>query len=314
MKPSKDTVPYSGIQTFLGRPYVDRPKGDEDVIVLGVPLDAGTSYMPGARFGPAGIRRASMIYKFYEEEQGLLDISRGKIILRNVKIVDLGDVNLPFGDQKAAMDAIYRKALEFKGLKAFRVFLGGDHSITYPLVKATKEEFGEIGLIQFDAHLDMLDTYMGIKYTHGSSIVRAIDEAEVKPENIFQIGIRGFLNSYTSYKKAKELGTNIITIKSIRTLGIEKTVEKIIQKLKNKPIYITFDIDSMDPGIAPGTGTTEPGGFTYSEISTLINEIFTKLNIVAMDVVEVAPLLDVNDITSKLAVSIILEALGSKFP
>jgi len=146
----------------------------------------------------------------------------------------LGDVNLPFGDQKAAMDAIYKKALEFKGLKAFRVFLGGDHSITYPLVKATKEEFGEIGLIQFDAHLDMLDTYMGIKYTHGSSIVRAIDEAEVKPENIFQIGIRGFLNSYTSYKKAKELGTNIITIKSIRTLGIEKTVEKNHPKTKEQ--------------------------------------------------------------------------------
>lgn len=315
MSAYKDVTPFSGIQTFLGRDHAHSLSGNEDVAVLGIPIDSGVSYMPGARLGPSGIRRASMIYKFYSVNDGLLDILRGKAILRNVKIVDLGDIDVPFGDQKEAMNTIYRKVLSLfsRNIKVFRLFLGGDHSVTFPLVKAVKDSYGDIGLIQIDAHLDMLSSYIGNAYTHGSPILRCIDEAGIKPNKVFQIGMRGFLNSHESLRSANKLGTTMFTMREVKRLGIESIVCKIGEKVKNTPIYLTFDIDAMDPSIAPGTGIPEPGGFSHDEALELIDSLFSSLNIVAMDVVEVSPLLDINDITSKLAISIILEALGVKF-
>lgn len=313
MVSNSDVNLFGGIQTFLGRKYVESPRGDEDVIVLGVPLDSGASYIPGARFGPSGIRRASMIYRFYDENEGLLDISSSKALLKGVKVVDLGDLDLPFGDQKEAMRLIYEKTSLLKGLKAFKVFLGGDHSITFPLVKALKDEYGEIGLVHVDAHLDMMSSHFGNMYTHGSPILRCIDEANVKPNMVVSIGVRGFLNCSTSLESAMRLGVNVLTMRRVKELGVEEVAYRVVELLRGIPVYLTFDIDSMDPSIAPGTGVLELGGFMYDEVAELVTDLFQNLNIVAMDMVEVCPLLDVNDITSKLATSIILEALKAKF-
>jgi len=168
----KNVFPYAGIQTFLGREYRRVLKSDEDVIIVGVPLDTGTSYKPGTRFGPAGIRKSSMILKFYSGE------------------------------------------------KAFKIFLGGDHSVTYPLVKAIYKRYNDLKMVHIDAHLDILPSYGGVKYTHVSPIYRIINDVEIKPDNIIQLVMRGYVNSVDSYNYAKEAGVKIYDISRIRRYGL----------------------------------------------------------------------------------------------
>ena len=308
----KTVVPYAGIQTFMGRPHRTVPEGDEDVLVLGVPLDTGSSYLPGARLGPSALRRASMIFRFYREDEGLLDVCRERRILRGVKIVDLGDLDLPFGEQEKATRIIYEAAGRLMKYKAFKLFLGGDHSITYPLARAVKEAYGSLAVVQLDSHLDMLESYAGSKYSHGSPMYRLVRDAGVDPSLVFQVGIRGFLNSIESYMNAREMRVNIYPMSRVRSLGAGRVAEEIVERIGETPVYFTLDIDALDPGIAPGTGVVEPGGLTYQEAAELVETIFSKLNVVAMDLVEVSPMLDINDLTAKTGVHLIIEALAAK--
>jgi len=307
----KNVFPYAGIQTFLGREYRRVLKSDEDIIIVGVPLDTGASYKPGTRFGPAGIRKSSMILKFYSGEKGLFNPYLGNV-LKNVNIVDYGDLEIPFGDLKSAMDKIYSDIDNISWSNAFKIFLGGDHSITYPLVKAIYKRYNDLKIVHIDAHLDILPSYGGVKYTHASPIYRIINDVGIKPDNIIQLGMRGYVNSVDSYNYAKEAGVKIYDISRVRQYGLSRILDEVIELIGESSVYITFDIDSLDPSIAPGTGVVEPGGFTYPEASEIIRRL-GKLNVVAADFVEYSPELDVNDITGKTITYLILDLISSKF-
>jgi len=308
----KSSIPYAGIQTFMGREYRDKVLGDEDVLIIGIPLDSGASYLPGTRFGPSAIRRASMIIKFYSENVGILDASTGEVILKDVKIVDLGDLEVPFGDQMMSMEYIYKHVSELTSSRAFKIFLGGDHSITYPIFKSFYKRYGDLHLIHIDAHLDILPSYAGNKYTHASPIYRIVNDLGFDPEKIHQIGVRGYVTSKESYEYAKNIGVDIYPLEDVRKMGIEKALDEIFDNIGGHKVYLTFDTDSLNPSIAPGTGVIEPGGLNYHEARIIMKRV-GEANVIAADFVELAPPLDHNDITSKTLVYLIIDLLSGKF-
>lgn len=309
MSVDKSSIPYAGIQTFLGREYRTSLKGDEDVIVLGIPLDSGASYLPGTRLGPSAIRRASMILKFYSSENGLVDTQSGEIILKNIEVIDMGDLELPFGDQESALKRIYSLVKPLTEYTSLKIFLGGDHSITYPLVKTFYEKFRDLYLIHIDAHLDILPSYAGNKYTHASPIYRIINDLSFKPSKIIQLGLRGYVNSVESYNYARGIGERIYSIDEIRVKGLNNVMNEVLNIVGDSPVYITFDTDALDPSIAPGTGVIEPGGLTYPETRMIMKRL-GECNVVAADFVEVSPLLDHNDITAKTITYLILDLIS----
>ena len=310
---SKRVFPYAGIPSFMNAPVRRELEGDEDIVVVGVPFDCGSSWRPGSRFGPQGIRRASMIYKFYDPAVGLLDINRERVILRGVKIVDLGDIEVPFGDVTTAHQSIYSYVNKIVEAPSLKVFLGGDHSITYPTVKAYSENFKDLAVVQFDAHLDLLERYGPVSESHGSGFRRIIEDTAVNASNIIQVGARGFVNAYETYVYAREKGETIISMTEVQRLGPSRLAERIVKKFSGTPVYVSVDSDALSAFEAPGSCLPEPGGFTYGQLSEVLCRLFETLDVKAMDLVEVTPMLDVNDSTSHIAASLIIEALGGKF-
>jgi len=290
MSVRKEFSPFAGVQTFLGREHRRALVGDEDVLVLGLPCDSATSFMPGARYAPSVIRKFSMLLRFYSENEGIYDPDTGTVILKGRRIVDLGDLDLPFGDQKELNRRIYEKVKELASSPAFKLFLGGDHSITYPIVKAFRERFKDLAVVQLDAHLDLLDVYVGARYTHASPMRRIIDEAGLSPGNLVQAGLRGYLTSVSTADYARKQGQTIISSKEILELGQDTCVERIRQVVGSKPCYLTFDVDFLDPSFCPATGVPEAGGPGFHEAKKILDGLFSALSFVGMDVVEFCPL------------------------
>lgn len=297
--------PFVGIPTFLMAPMcADIEELDADIAVIGMPYDMGTSVKTGARFGPRGVREAST-YNAYAHE-GWYDPLRDEMFLGEPwKIVDCGDIDVLHTVYERSFkncEAAVRKILS-KGAIPFTI--GGDHAITTPILRAF-DCYQDVCVIQFDAHLDFTYKPFGIEEGPGSPMRRASEMAHIG--KIMQIGMRGIGSSqYSDFQDAKANGNTIITSKEVRQMGVNHVISKIPTA---KKYYITFDIDGLDPSIANGTGSPVPFGLYYEEASAIIEAVAAKGDIVGMDITEVSPPNDNNDMTSMYAAQLLLDAMS----
>ncbi|EOV5433546.1 TPA: agmatinase [Vibrio parahaemolyticus] len=286
---------YSNSMSFLRLPYIRNPvSADADVVVLGVPLDMATSGRPGARMGPDAIRRAS-VNLAWEGKKFPWDFN----VLDKLKVIDAGDLVFDCGD---AEDFTYRlEAATSEILKSGKTMLGlgGDHFITLPILRAYAKHHGQMALIHFDAHTD---TYAnGSSYDHGTMFYHAPKEGLISVKNSVQIGIR------TEYKQ-QDHGFNVINAMQANDMSVNEILEEIRRTVADKPVYVTFDIDCLDPAFAPGTGTPVCGGLNSDKALKIIRGL-AGMNIVGMDVVEVSPPYDHSDVTALAGATIALEML-----
>ncbi|NGZ13638.1 agmatinase [Vibrio aestuarianus] len=286
---------YSNAMTFVRRPYVKNPvSADADVVVLGVPLDMATSGRPGARMGPDAIRRAS-VNLAWEGKKFPWDFN----LFNDTKVIDAGDLVFDCGD---AEDFTYRlEAATGEILKSGKTMLalGGDHFITLPILRAYAKYHGEMALIHFDAHTD---TYAnGSAYDHGTMFYHAPKEGLISAKHSIQIGIR------TEYKQEGH-GFNVINAMQANDLSVDEIVAQIRAIIGDKPVYLTFDIDCLDPAFAPGTGTPVCGGLNSDKVLKIIRGL-AGINLVGMDVVEVSPPYDQSEVTALAGATIALELL-----
>ncbi|MGR5296716.1 agmatinase [Vibrio mediterranei] len=286
---------YSNAMTFVRRPYVKNPvSADADVVVLGVPLDMATSGRPGARLGPDAIRRAS-VNLAWEGKKFPWDFN----VFDKTKVIDSGDLVFDCGD---AEDFTYRlEAATSEILKSGKTMLalGGDHFITLPILRAYAKHHGEMALIHFDAHTD---TYAnGSSYDHGTMFYHAPKEGLISAKHSVQIGIR------TEYDY-DDHGFKVINAMQANDQSVDEIVSQIRETIGDKPVYITFDIDCLDPAFAPGTGTPVCGGLNSDKVLKIIRAL-AGINVVGMDVVEVSPPYDQSELTALAGATIALELL-----
>ncbi|ATC59674.1 agmatinase [Vibrio anguillarum] len=286
---------YSNAMTFVRRPHVKDPvSADADVVVLGVPLDMATSGRPGARMGPDAIRRAS-VNLAWEGKKFPWNFN----LFQDTKVIDAGDLVFDCGD---AEDFTYRlEAATSEILKSGKTMLalGGDHFITLPILRAYAKYYGEMALIHFDAHTD---TYAnGSAYDHGTMFYHAPKEGLISAKHSVQVGIR------TEYKQEGH-GFNVINAMQANDMSVEEIVANIRQTIGDKPVYLTFDIDCLDPAFAPGTGTPVCGGLNSDKVLKIIRAL-AGINLVGMDVVEVSPPYDQSELTALAGATIALELL-----
>ena len=287
--------------TFMRLPHQTDLAG-VDVAILGVPFDSGTSYRSGARLGPREIRAQSSLIRPYSFFQKVSPFER-------LCVVDAGDVDAPPVGIEAAHAAITTGVRLVLDAGAVPMVVGGDHSISLPVLRAVAAAHGPVSLIQFDAHIDTWGDYFGGKYFHGSPFRRAIEEGLLLEGGYVQVGIRGPMYGEAedfAFQKAHRVTT--IDIGQVKEDGVARTVERI-RSIALGPVYVTFDIDGVDPAFAPGTGTPEVGGLTSYEAQTLVRGL-AGLDIVGCDVVEVAPQYDgPGQITALLAANLMFELL-----
>lgn len=298
-------LPFTGITSFCKFPIAeDLDAFDADVGILGVPLDITTQYRPGARFGPRGIRESSAMFAIGPD--GSYDPDRDEVYLgAEWRIVDCGDVDMIHGDLHQCFDNTRKAVRKISDRGGMVVALGGDHSITIPVLEALADR-GPFGLIQFDAHLDFADDRHGQKYGHGSPMRRASEMDHVT--QIAQLGLRGAGSSTRAdFADARAYGSVIMTTSQIREHGIAETLARIP---RCERYYVTIDCDGIDPSLAWGTGTPSPGGLLYYEMQELLEGIADLGEIVGFDFTEVAPVYDPSGVTTQLATRIILDFLG----
>jgi len=292
---------FAGPATFARLPRRDQVES-LDIGVLGVPFDAGTTFRPGARFGPNAIREASRLLRPYHAALEVAPFAAAQV-------ADCGDVVAnPFSITEA-LAAIEGAADEIITGGARVVALGGDHTIALALLRATARRHGPVTLLHFDAHLDTWDTYFGAPYTHGTPFRRAAEEGLLDPSALTHVGIRGPL--YTSHDVADdvELGFGIVTSYEVGERGVAAVVEGIRDRIGDRPLYVSIDIDVLDPAHAPGTGTPEAGGLTSRELLGLLRGL-SGLRLVGADVVEVAPAYDHAQITAVAAAHVAYELVA----
>jgi len=295
------TSPYVGIATFAGYPYWD-VKSKADAVILGVPYDEGCSNKPGTRFGPRSIRQASMLYAYEGVDERFYDADRRKWILRGKNIVDGGDVDIEPLCRERNFAAITNAVGAILNMGAVPAVIGGDHSITYPVVKAFSGR--KIHYVHFDTHVDC-DRIFESGYTHGSPVARIIEDDLA--ESITLLGIRGLTNSGNDVEWIQDQGARIVTARELK----QSRPEQLGEFFSEGDYYISVDIDVFDPIAAPGTGTPEPGGLLFPEFSDLIHLIASRGRICGFDIMEVNPQMDgPDDITSHLASRSVIELLS----
>lgn len=304
-KPTNINLPFIGIPSFSKWPIcTDLSQLDADVAILGMPYDQSTQYRSGTRFGPRGIRDGSTIYGF--GAGGTYDPERDEMYLDDRwRLVDCGDVDIVHGDQDQSHENLRIAIRQIVERGALPVVLGGDHSISAPIVEAL-DSVGEFAVIQFDAHLDFVDERAGNRYGHGSPMRRISECKHVT--GMAQLGIRGIGSSKRDdFEAARKYGSVILSPRQIRKLGIEGTLEKLP---KASQYYVTMDCDGLDPSIAPGNGSPSPGGLDYYEMQELLEGIAKMGRVVGFDFVEVAPAYDPTGVTNQVAARLILDFLG----
>ena len=307
-------LPYSaGSSSFCRALLVDdldSLPGDARIAFLGIPFDEGTLYRPGSRFGPRGIREASIVYGASAHGfGGFYDVEVGRLRLSGVRMVDVGDVSIIPTRSDLSFDNITATVGDLIDRGLFVVSAGGDHSVSFPIIRAHAGR-RPVNIVQFDTHLDFTDEVSGARYTQGSPMRRASELEGVG--QIVQLGIRGLLNSPVSHMSAIAAGNTVVTTQDLRKLGAEQSIKLV----PPGDCYVTIDIDLFDPSIAPGTGTPEPGGLSYDEIKALLSALVGRqdITICGFDLVEVNPLLDHNGTTALLASRVILDFLGMLWP
>ncbi|MCS6909169.1 MAG: agmatinase [Anaerolineales bacterium] len=290
--------PFSGITSFMRCPATRDPAG-ADVVIVGVPYDSATSYRSGARFGPRAIRSASAMIWGYHNLHRLrpLDVLR---------VVDYGDVEVVPPSVTDTFRNTEAEVLAILETGATVLALGGDHSISLPLLRAHAKRFGPLSVVHFDSHPDTWDSeYPGQPYSHGTIYRRAIEEGLIRPEAYIQIGLRGSTGGPDDWDWARQRGVRVITMDEAAALGVPALIAAI-RETASGPVFVTFDIDVADPAYAPGTGTPEVGGFTSHQLLQLVRGL-KGLNLVGFDLVEVNPQYDHGDITALLAANIAFE-------
>ncbi|MFN0074786.1 MAG: agmatinase [Chloroflexota bacterium] len=292
---------FAGFTTFARLPRLE-DASECAVAVVGVPFDAGTTYRPGARFGPNAIRQGSRLLRPYHPG---LDVRPFAVH----QVADAGDiVGNPFNIDEAIAQ-IEAGARHLLSRCQAIVALGGDHTIALPLLRAVHARHGPVSLVHFDAHLDTWDTYWGAAYTHGTPFRRASEEGLLRKEHCVHVGIRGPLYGPQDLDDDAQLGFTIIDVMEVAEQGVRPTIERIRAAVGNAPVYISIDIDVLDPGFAPGTGTPEAGGLSSRELLGILRG-FTEMNVVSADIVEVAPAYDHAEITSIAAAHLAYELLA----
>ena len=292
---------FSGIKTFMRLPHTKNLEG-VDFAIIGVPSDAGASFRTGQRDGPAAIRKVSSLLRHHNP---VLRISP----FDHLSGIDYGDLPVVPGYIEEGYKRIEEALLPIINAGVIPIVLGGDHAITLPELRAVAKKHGPVSLVHFDSHSDTVEEYFGKPYNHGTPFRRAVEEKLLDVNHSIQIGLRGSIYSERHLEIPKELGFEIITTEEIRAFGISKTIEKIRNRVENTKVFVTFDIDFVDPAYAPGTGTPEVGGFNSSETIEMIRGL-KGLNFIGFDLVEVLPAFDPSEITSLLASNIIYEFIS----
>jgi agmatinase len=287
---------YAGVRTFARLPTLEQA-GRADVAILGAPYDGGTSFRPGARFGPSGIREASILLRPYNEP---LDTSP----FAEAQVADAGDAGPDPIDIGAAHAAIQAAAGDLHAQGARVLGLGGDHSVALPFMRAAAERHGPLSLIQLDAHTDTWDEYFGHKVTHGTIMRRAAEEGVIDPKTSVQIGLRGPLYASSDLEENAALGFTAILAREFDVADATAVARETLRP----PVYVSFDIDVLDPAYAPGTGTPEAGGLTSREALAVLRGLL-GLDIVSADLVEVSPPYDPAGTTANAAAAIAYDLL-----
>lgn len=302
---SSQAVPtFVGVRTFMGAPYVkDLDHLQADFAVLGVPFDEGTWGWPGERYGPRGMRESSQEYN-HDLSEGFYYIDGDRTVLKGKRWVDVGDVPVMPTVPSQTDDEITEMVQKIRSTGAFPIVLGGDHSITFAILRAFNIP---VTVIHFDAHLDTWNGAPG-NLDHASWVNRAAKLPNVK--KIIQLGQRGLANDEEAMENARKDRTTIVTGEEIHRKGVEWTLSQVPTA---ENIYITFDVDVMDPTLAPGTGTLEPDGLNFAEIDALLKGVTSKGRLVGMDIVEVNPMRDSSTRTEQTAIRLLIDTLGSAF-
>jgi agmatinase len=286
--------------TFMRLPHVTDPKG-LDVAIVGVPFDGGTSYRPGSRYGPREIRNQSSLIRPYGFFQKVSPFDR-------LNVADAGDIDAAPVSIEKCYEAVEARIGDIADADARPIVIGGDHSISLPVLRALAKRHGPVALVQFDAHIDTWDEYFGGKYFHGTPFRRAIEERLVDGRRFVQVGIRGPMFGEDDFDFHREHGITVIDIEQVKDRGVAWVVAEI-RRIATGPAYMTFDIDGVDPAFAPGTGTPEVGGLTSHEAQRLVRGL-GALSLVGGDIVEVSPLYDgPGQITALLASNLMFEFL-----
>jgi len=292
---------FAGAATFARLPEIDRVSG-YDVAILGVPFDNGTSYRPGARFGPMAVRQASRHLRPGHHVE--LDTSP----FREIQVVDAGDVPVTPFSIDTAVEQIGAHAAELVTGGRTVIAIGGDHTIALPMLRSVAREHGPVALVHFDAHLDTWDTYFDAPITHGTIFRRAFEERLLVEDHSVHIGIRGPLYDRADLADDAGFGFRTIRASDVDIMGLRETIGVIAERTAGLPVYLSLDIDVLDPAFAPGTGTPEAGGLTSRELLSVLRGL-TGLHLVGADVVEVAPAYDHAEITSIAAATVIYDLL-----
>ncbi len=296
---------YAGIATFARLPRLEDVKR-ADIAVVGVPFDSGVSYRPGARFGPAHVREASRLLRPYNPVQDVEPFS-------SQQVVDAGDIAANPFNLTEAVAQIQAAAAELSADGKRLVVIGGDHTIALPLLRVVAERHGPVAVLHFDAHLDTWDTYFGAPVTHGTPFRRASEEGLIDLTASLHVGIRGPLYSRDDLRDDERLGFAIIASHEFETEGLPRAIERMLARLGDRPVYLSIDIDVLDPAHAPGTGTPEAGGMTSRELLAMIRAL-RGVNLVGADVVEVAPAYDHAQITAVAASHVAYEIISAMTP
>tara|TARA_Y100001968_G_scaffold113829_1_gene103267 strand:+ start:269 stop:1225 length:957 start_codon:yes stop_codon:yes gene_type:complete len=292
---------FEGIRTFMRLPYTTDLEG-VDFLLAGVPFDTGGTFRVGARFGPSGIRDNSLLLRPYNPAQ---DIE----IFKYCSGIDFGDIPIVPGYLQESHEKIENSTSKLFEHNITPVFMGGDHSISLPILRAIKKRYGPVGLIHFDAHSDLWHGYFDNKDTHGTPFRRAIEEELIDTTVSSQIGLRGPLYDKNDSEMSKDAGLLSITGPELHSMGILEALSLVKNRIGNRPAYLTFDIDFIDPAFAPGTGTPEVGGVTGYDAISFVRGL-TEINFIGFDMVEVMPPYDPAHITSLLAANIIYEFIS----
>jgi agmatinase len=274
---------YAGLLTFGGAPYTQDPTelAGVDVAIVGAPTDDLVSDRPGARFGPRAIRAAGCPPGPHLEA--------GIDAFEALRIVDFGDAAVLPADaarSHAAIEALVGQVLEAGALP---IVLGGDHSIAEPDVRACAARFGPVGLVHFDTHTDTGTEVFGVAVSHGTPMYRLVEEGHVDPRRYVQIGLRGYWPGEREFGWQRDRGITSFFMHDVRDLGIREVVERTVAAVGAGPVFLTVDVDVLDPGFAPGTGTPEPGGMTAVDLLWAVRTVAERLELVGADVVEVCP-------------------------
>ncbi|GGR21058.1 agmatinase [Agromyces mediolanus] len=292
---------YAGFSTFARLPRLE-DVADAALAVVGVPFDAGVTFRPGARFGPSAIREASRLLRPFNPALGVAAFDL-------VQVADAGDLDANPFDIATALDEMERGFRALSGPGRRFVALGGDHTVALPALRAVAEAHGPVALVHFDAHLDTWDAYFGEAYTHGSPFRRASEEGLLRRDRSAHVGLRGSLYSGDDLLDDERLGFTAVHSRELDAIGAPGVLRRILDRVGDAPVYVSIDIDVLDPSMAPGTGTPEAGGMTSRELLEILRGM-RALNLVGADIVEVSPPFDHAAITAVAAANLAYELLG----